>query len=163
MKRTTRLALFLIAGILLGFFFADKVLSDTGGPPVPLPSETPIIVTPEPVVTSEPTLQPTPVPTAIPTPVPTPDITPEPTVIPPPVPDTGVLELIEENRVLIEENAALIEVNSALIEKNAAITEAVNQAHSVFVFTLIIMSIGIFLLTLYVHKLYKAIWKIYNW
>jgi hypothetical protein len=156
MKRSTRFIIIFIAAILIGFFFADTVLSDTGGPPVPLPSETPIIVTPEPVVTPEPTLEPTPEPTAMPTP--------EPTVIPPPVPDIDILDLIEENRLLLEENAALIAANTVAIEENAELAAANSDLTNLLILLGVVLLVALFLTVLFTYRLYRLIKQmLFDW
>ena len=76
-----RIGLYLVIGIIVGFLFTKVALADIGGSsPGPLPSNTPIIVTPEPVDT--------PIPTIIITPAPTPNITPEPAI---PTPEATVM------------------------------------------------------------------------
>lgn len=154
MKRSTRIALFLVAGILLGFFFADTVLSDTGGPPVPLPSETPIIVTPEPVVTPEPTLEPTAEPTI-------PPVTPEPTIIPPPLPDVDISDLLKENQLLEEENAVLIQENTELVNKNDALTTTNSDLANLLIILGLVLSTAVFLMAFFNYRLYKILKQIF--
>jgi len=147
MKKSTRLAIFFVIGILVGFFFLSNVLADVGGPPVetpyftPEPIVTPAPVTPEPtvIVTPEPTVIPTVIPTAIPTAVPTP----EPSIPTDEELDLAIKELIINNTELINENAALIEVNNQLIES--------------LIILGVIFSLTLLVLTIFTYRIFRAI------
>jgi len=152
MKKSTRLAIFFVVGILVGFFFLSNVLADVGGPPVETPYFTPEpIVTPAPV-TPEPTVIVTPEPTVIPSAIPTAVPTPEPSIPTDEELDLAIKDLIVNNTELINENAALIEVNNQLIES--------------LIILGVIFSLTLLVLTIFTYRIFRAIrslMDIFDW